>query len=206
MDNTIELMVTLTRQDVINATRRFYFSQEDGFIVGVSLVTLFATGILELVRNGIRPITSYIIALILFMVMFLVFIVYFYFIYAVSVAKRAMQAGTYNNVMVWRFAENQISVDAEGVEHKIEWAVFCNYVETGRFFLLVHTGNLGVFTIMPKRAFESAADQDRFRALLQTRFAANQKPPLLKRRRVIFMVIIMLLILSASIFLNLSGR
>ncbi|MBN2499457.1 MAG: YcxB family protein [Anaerolineales bacterium] len=206
MDNTIQFTVTLTRQDVIRATRRFYFSQEDGFILGVSLVILFATGILELARNGIRYFTSYTIALTLFVAMFLVFIIYFYFIYAISAAKKAMQAGIFSNAMVWRFAENQISVDAESTEHKIEWAVFCDYVETGPFFLLVHTENTSVFSILPKRAFESAADQDRFRDLLQTKFTANQKPPLLKRRRVIFILVIMLLILFASIFLNLSGR
>ncbi|MBI1878388.1 MAG: YcxB family protein [Chloroflexi bacterium] len=86
----------------------------------------------------------------------------FYFVTPRTVFRREPN---FHNIYTLRFTEDGLEFKTENVNSKLDWKLYRQVWENKAFYLLFYGERL--FTVIPKRVFESAAQERQFRELLQ---------------------------------------
>ena len=159
-------------KDYRNALRAFYLRQRSWrWILGISL----ALGLL--IVGAAVPLGSYFV--IRYAIICLgaplagTFLVVF--MSPVVMAARINKNEKLREEVVWQLDEGGAVISTPSSKQELDWGSFAKLVDTQDHFLLVRSHNKNMFHIIPKRAFPSQAEQNRFVALVQEGLARRAK-------------------------------
>ncbi len=74
----------------------------------------------------------------------------------------------------WEVDDSQILITTSLAETKLSWDAFRQVIETRTDFLLCHATSKHMVQFVPKRAFESAEQEEAFRALARSKLPAGK--------------------------------
>ena len=103
------------------------------------------------------------------------------YFYDRQIGKQVKTSTQFISPVSWQMDDTQIIVKTDFSETKMNWNMFQKTIEYERFYLLVQTANKRCFNIVPKRVFESTAQEESFRALIEQKLGKIQNDIKLKR-------------------------
>ena len=165
--NEIIVRYALTEDEVVNASRsrafRAWHMQLFALaIVAVAVVNLFMTlpsGDLESILFAVMP------PILLGSVFVLLY-------YGPLTRMRIRNEARYFVEQTWRFGETGTKHHSENSDSQNAWSAYEKAIENKEFFFLFFSKNM--IAPIPKRAFASVEEQDRFRELLKTKVNLTQ--------------------------------
>jgi hypothetical protein len=132
-----------------------------GFI-GVLIFIMIGGLLLNIGRSDFQNVAYYLPVLILIML--------FFFLPAMSgfsTAKRVSKQPQLLQNSTYEFDEEIIQIINELSESKMHWGVFDKALESDGYYYLIYVTNKNMFQFIPKRIFESTAQESDFRQLVE---------------------------------------
>lgn len=83
----------------------------------------------------------------------------------IAVASSTAKSQTLAGELRWEASAAGLRVAGANTDTLLNWGLFKDVIETRRFFLLVFHQRRKLFQMIPKRAFASADDENRFRVM-----------------------------------------
>ncbi len=169
MTEPITFRFTPTPKDYVRMMRVIYVRQTGNWIF-MAVLAFFSGFILWLTMTGLRLHLYTILMAPLALVFFVVLI---FLVYPWRVGNRAKKNDRMTAETIWEASENQILIKSAQTEAKTDWGNFKKAIENDEFiFLKSSTANL--YQFIPKRAFESPAQLEAFRALVKSKLPGLQ--------------------------------
>jgi hypothetical protein len=157
---------TPTRRDYLRAYRAFYLGNWQFWLV-VLVVLLPVTFCLDLAfQRGIFGGDARLLIPLLVLVFIIVYVLSLLYISPLRAASRMRKDERLRCPVAFKADPGSLRIKTKFGESTLDWADFRRYLETRDLFLLTLAANRSVFQIIPKRAFQSAADLEAFRLLL----------------------------------------
>lgn len=158
--DTIEIRFALTPGDYARVTRSYYLHDRPAVVL-LSVIAVMALLGLTAAISGVAAwgwslgVIGLVVPLILFVMMPL---------------QNAGLARRNERMLVettWRFDEQGISAHTVHGDSTMDWGTLRRAVETRDYYLLVYAAGRSLFTVIPRRAFESPTHEKAFRDLLR---------------------------------------
>ncbi len=164
MFQPIKVRFKPTPSDYVKATLAFYFTQRSILLL-TAISILFA--VLAVPYSLVQWARGSNIALFILAIVF-----GFLLIAAATVAVPLLRVRkvvdkdeTMRAETVWSITNDRIELRNRFEKIDLEWETFDRLIDTRQYFLLVYAGNKRQFAFLPKHAFSSADDRERFRRM-----------------------------------------
>ncbi len=163
MDPTLTLRYTPQKNDYAQVLR-IYFLQQTGSRIALGfLVVAFGVVLYSVATSG-RPLTIFDLVWLLLPP---VFVGYILFIQPRNMANQAMANEQLAAETTWEMGDEGIDISTSFGSAHTAWDDFSRMYEHKEYILLVLKGKKRAFRFIPRRAFASPQDQDRFFELVQ---------------------------------------
>ncbi len=149
----MHLNFSLTADEYVNLMRYLVNWRRYAWIIGVAMLFVLA----QYFVIGLQALA--------YLGMLLVFLVLLYFLVQRSVRKGFLMSPQLQAALHYHFTEAGFQVRTEEVENEYTWDMFWRAREVPEWFLLQQNG--GVYNYVPKRAFNSLAEEEEFRKFLK---------------------------------------
>jgi len=161
-DEEIKLVVSYTEREYVAASRLLFFRSSD---------TIFRVALFTLMIGGGLVMMSFLIDdFPLWVSLSLTILVEVALLYLALVAlprKYFRGDSKFRDQWEFTFSEQGLLAKTEQIESKLAWSLYTRMIEGAVVFLLVYgKDDLRTMTLVPKRAFESEAQQNAFRELV----------------------------------------
>jgi hypothetical protein len=83
----------------------------------------------------------------------------------IVIASQAAKNKTLMSEMRWAASDAGLQVAGANTDTLLNWSLFNQVIETKNYFLLIFRQRRKLFQMIPKRAFASPQDEERFRAM-----------------------------------------
>jgi len=176
MTEPINLTFTYTEDEYTSAARFFYartIHTKFNFFFGILALLSSFVGVL-LTGDSI----------IWFFLMFTGFIllVFSYLAHFVTPRQHYRRNPKFREQYNLQFSEDGILYQSKGIESRLEWSLYSTVWETSGFYFLVYGKDM--FTLIPKRVFNSSKQETSFRDMLKRKIDPNFKTYNLSEQRV----------------------
>jgi hypothetical protein len=166
MENEISLKYQLSESELMDAIRaQSMRTWSFRFLVVFILILFIYLGVQQLVYGTTLDWFLFTLAPIVIVSGVLAFFTYS----NPLVRRRIRQEPKYTSEQAWQFSESGVQSKTAFGESKREWQVYPKVAEDAKYFILFLPSN--AYTPIPKRAFASADELIRFRALLKRKVA-----------------------------------
>src|SRR5947209_1926705 len=175
MEGIIKLHFKYTEEEYISATRLYMMRSSDFlFRLTFSSILLMAGILLILLLNLDTQITF------LFVFVGVVWLLLLSLIFFVVPRQRFHSDPKFLDEYFLQFSEDGIHFKTAQIDSLIQWSLYSKVLEDDRFYLMVYGKNM--ISIIPKRAFARAADEEAFNRLLRRKIPAYSDSKRLKGR------------------------
>ena len=79
-----------------------------------------------------------------------------------------------SNQVSWCLDDDQIITKTKISEIRLTWSVYSKAIESGPYYLLLHSGNKRALSFLPKRSFQSPEQEIEFRKLVERKIGKIQ--------------------------------
>lgn len=159
-----------TPSDYVKATLAFYFTQRSILVLTAVSILFFIMAVPYSLVQWARGsnIAIFILAIALGFILIAAATV-------VAPLMRVRKVVDQNETMraetVWSITNNRMELRNRFEKTDLEWELFDRLIDTRQYFLLVYAGNKRQFTFLPKHAFSSADERERFKRMANENLA-----------------------------------
>jgi hypothetical protein len=167
MPENFTFRFTPTKDDFTQTIRAYTLRQTSTRIalILVAVVVIFET--ISAIALGIDWSTvNYYLPLNVFLVAYVVFLL---LINPWLVGRQVPKNERLSSEITWEVDEDEIRVSNKFMQSKFDWGTFHSAIETRTHYLLILSSNKRMYQVLPKRAFETPAQEAAFRTLLKTK-------------------------------------
>lgn len=170
MSQSIRAQFKPTPSDYVKTTLAFYFTQRSILLL-TAISILFA--VLAVPYSLVQWARGSNIALFILAIVF-----GFLLIAAATVAAPLLRVRrmvdkdeTMRAETVWSITNDRIELRNRFEKTDLAWELFDRLIDTRQYFLLVYAGNKRQFTFLPKHAFSTEQERERFKLMAQEKMA-----------------------------------
>ncbi|MDT4899053.1 MAG: hypothetical protein QOH25_4130 [Acidobacteriota bacterium] len=162
MEKTISLRFKYTEEEYIAATR-LYVTRSTDYLIRFVISSLFmAAGIFLVLLAEMDSVITFILIFITVIWVLMGFLSLF-----VMPRQRFRSDPKFRDEYLLQFSEDGIQFKTVQIDALIQWSLYTKVLEDDRFYLMVYGKDM--ISVIPKRAFTSAAQAAAFDALLTTK-------------------------------------
>lgn len=155
---SVKITFTYTRQEYVRAVRRYLFAA--GKLRKLDFI-IFAVCAVMAVYYVIK---SYGAPSLIFLLLVVLAALIYAWAYVFMPVRVFNTTARLHEEYALEFTGDEILFKTSGINSTLTWSVYCKYLENKEFFYLLQAGN--AYTVIPKRAFENAAQMAEFALLL----------------------------------------
>lgn len=161
MEEIISLRFKYTEEECVSASR-FYLLRSTDFLFQLVIISLVMAGVLFIQLFDVESVIT-------FSLIFVCVIWLFLWLFALFVTPRQKFRSDprYRDEYFLQFSEDGIQFKTSQIDALIQWSLYTKVLESDKFYLLCYGKNM--VSVIPKRAFSSAAQEAAFDALLRTK-------------------------------------
>ncbi len=164
MEEIISLRFKYTEEEYV-AAMRLYMMRSADFITRLTICGLYAVAVIFLFTwLGFSVDTEVILLFIL--AACLPFLIAFLHLFVLP-RQRFRSDPKFKDEYFLQFSEDGIQFKTAQIDALIQWSLYTKVLENDRFYLLIYGKSM--ISVIPKRAFSSAAQEASFDALLRTK-------------------------------------
>ena len=164
MEEIISLRFKYTEEEYVAATRLYMIRSAD-FITRLTVCGIYATAVIFLFNWLGLSVDTEVLILLIF-VACLPFLITFLHLFVLP-RQRFRSDPKFKDEYFLQFSEDGIQFKTAQIDALIQWSLYTKVLENDRFYLLIYGKNM--ISVIPKRAFSSAAQEAAFDALLRTK-------------------------------------
>jgi hypothetical protein len=179
MKEPISLRFKYTEEEYIAAVRLYMMRSAD-FKVRVAIAALYAVGCISLFWWLGFDFDSSVILLFIFASCLPFFIAFMHLF--VLPRQRFRSDPKFRDEYLLEFSDDGIHFMTSEIDSLLQWSVYSKVIEDERFYLLVYGRHM--ISVIPKRAFQSAAQEEAFDQLLRRKLPACFDSKRLRARKV----------------------
>lgn len=162
MEEIISLRFKYTEEEYVSATR-YYLIHSTEFLFQLIVSSLFiAAGVFLVLLLDLESVVTFVLAFVGVIWLFVWLLALF-----VMPRQRFRSDPKFRDEYFLQFSEDGIQFKTAQIDALIQWSLYTKVLENDRFYLLVYGKNM--ISVIPKRAFSSAAQEAAFDALLRTK-------------------------------------
>ena len=161
MEEVIELRFKYSEKEYVSAYRKYFLAKKRAAFFIIIASGLIVAGIYFLLSSGDVALTVSFIATGAFLIGLLV-------TSSILLPRQRFRSDPrFKGEYLLRFSENGIEFHTDDIDAKVSWRIYNEALETRDFFLLSDGGS--TLSVIPKRAFANAAQELRFRQMLDAK-------------------------------------
>ena len=178
MEETISIRFKYTEEEYVSAMR-LYMTRSTDFLIRFVISSLFmAAGIFLVLLLELESVISFILIFISVIWLLISFLAFF-----VMPRQRFRSDPKFRDEYLLQFSEDGIQFKTVQIDALIQWSLYTKVLEDDRFYLMIYGKDM--ISVIPKRAFTSAAQATAFDALLTTKLPARTDLKRLKANKTI---------------------
>ena len=175
MEEIIKLRFKYTEEEYASATRLYMLRSSDLLFRIIASSLLLAGGVFLILLLNLDEQTS-----IFFILVGVIWLLFLFLIFFAVPRQRFRSDPKFRDEYFLQFSEDGIHFKTAQIDSLIQWSFYSKVLEDDRFYLMVYGKNM--ISIIPKRAFASAAEEEAFNNLLRRKIPAYSNSKRLKER------------------------